>query len=424
MKKILVTGLCTLHWGRLQYGNIGNYYIVEPLFRLLHKYYKGYEIITTFQMDESFIKREQISVVPMDLYYSWSDNDVSLAERDFYCATQGEGLTTYIDLIKDCECVINISGDMWGHNAEHVGHKRFYVDCLKMRTAQLLGIKTVLYAVTPGPFDDDEYDFAKEVFSNFNLVVVREKISLDNLKKWNFPLSNVIWAPCPSFLYEANYHYASKWTELLQEKGNVIGFTFGGFNMPVGPYDMWPRTNSQYDNFVMLAEYIINELGGVICLFSHTNGFNLPPDFKLINGRDFVILEQFYKILLSKDKKYAEKIILIDEPLLPCDIKTVISKFSMLITGRVHASVAATSQSIPTVFVEYDRRVIYSDKMLGFSRQISMEDYVCTPDNLAQMKNCVKECYQNRDLIHSNLKERIQRIKEYAEDGVRRIASL
>ena len=56
-KKILVTGLCTLHWGRLQYGNVGNYYIVEPLFRLLHSFFPDYEVVTTFQMDDEFIKR-------------------------------------------------------------------------------------------------------------------------------------------------------------------------------------------------------------------------------------------------------------------------------------------------------------------------------------------------------------------------------
>ena len=67
----MVTGLCTLHWGRLQYGNVGNYYIVEPLFRLLHKYYPEAEIVTTFQMDENFICRENINVVPMELYYAW-----------------------------------------------------------------------------------------------------------------------------------------------------------------------------------------------------------------------------------------------------------------------------------------------------------------------------------------------------------------
>ena len=69
MKSILVTGLCTLHWGRLQYGNIGNYYIVEPLFRQLHKHFPDYKIVTTFQMDEQFIRKEDIEVVPRDIIF-------------------------------------------------------------------------------------------------------------------------------------------------------------------------------------------------------------------------------------------------------------------------------------------------------------------------------------------------------------------
>ena len=72
MKKILVTGLCTLHWGRLEFGNIGNYYIVEPLFRLLHKHFPNYEVLTTFQMTNEFAEREQIQILPMEIYYNWS----------------------------------------------------------------------------------------------------------------------------------------------------------------------------------------------------------------------------------------------------------------------------------------------------------------------------------------------------------------
>lgn len=74
--------------------------------------------------------------------------------------------------------ILDVSGDMWGDNAEHVGHQRFLVECLKMRAAQLLGVKTVLYAVTPGPFEKvKERELALSVFSSFSLVVIREKLS-------------------------------------------------------------------------------------------------------------------------------------------------------------------------------------------------------------------------------------------------------
>lgn len=425
MKRILVTGLCTLHWGRLQYGNIGNYYIVEPLFRQLHEHFPDYRIITTFQMDEEFIRNENIEVIPMEFYYSWGEEDVADAYQDVETAEKKMQqmeceLTPWVEILLDCEYVINVSGDMWGDNAEHVGHKRFLVDCLKMKTAQLLQKKTILYAVTPGPFSDEaENKLAKEVFDKFDLVVIREKVSRDNLIKWGFSTEHVVWAPCPSFLFEANKDYQSKWIESIKkshkQNRKVVGITFGGFNMPCGPYDMWPREEEQYQVYVELAEYVLNTLNADIIIFSHTNGFELPPHFKLKNGRDYMILEQFYHILLDKNSKYKDHIQLINEPLLPCDIKKVIGSLDMLITGRVHASVAATSQCIPTVYVEYDRRVLYSDKMTGFSAQLGMEEYVCEPQDEEGLRGKVTKCYQHLDEVKSNLEHVIPIIKEEAD---------
>lgn len=425
MKSILVTGLCTLHWGRLQYGNIGNYYIVEPLFRQLHEHFPDYRIVTTFQMDEEFIRNENIEVIPMELYYSWREEDVTDAYQDVEIAEKKMQqmeceLTPWVEILLDCEYVINVSGDMWGDNAEHVGHKRFLVDCLKMKTAQLLQKKTILYAVTPGPFSDkEENKLAKEVFDRFDLVVIREKVSKDNLIKWGFSIDHVVWAPCPSFLFEANQDYQSKWIESIKnshkQNRRVVGITFGGFNMPRGPYDMWPREDEQYQVYVELAEYIVNTLEADIMIFSHTNGFELPPHFKLKNGRDYMILEQFYNILLNKNSRYKEHIQLIDEPLLPCDIKKVIGSLDMLITGRVHASVAATSQCIPTVYVEYDRRVIYSDKMTGFSAQLGMEEYVCEPQDGDGLKEKVAKCFRQLDEVKESLEHVIGTIKKDAD---------
>ena len=434
MKSILVTGLCTLHWGRLQYGNIGNYYIVEPLFRQLHKHFPDYRIITTFQMDEQFIRKEDIEVVPMELYYSWNEEDVPNAYKDVEVAEKRAHnieceLTQWVECLPNCEYVINVSGDMWGNNAEHVGHKRFLVDCLKMKAAQLLQKKTILYAVTPGPFSDkEENQLAKEVFNKFDLVVIREKVSRDNLIKWGFSIEHVVWAPCPSFLFEANKDYRSKWTQCIgnshEQQRKVIGITFGGFNLPCGPYDMWPRAEEQYEVYVKLAEYVMNDLKADLVIFSHTNGFDLPPHFRLKCGRDYMILEQLYHILLKKNPKYEEHIKLIDEPLLPCDIKKVIGNLDMLITGRVHASVAATSQCVPTVYVEYDRRVIYSDKMTGFSAQLGMEEFVCEPQNWNELREKVTECFQNLDNVKERLEEVIPVIKEEAQSAFEMIKEI
>ncbi|EOS29446.1 hypothetical protein C807_02832 [Lachnospiraceae bacterium 28-4] len=430
MKKILITGLFTLHWGRLQYGNVGNYYIVEPLFQYLHKYFADYRILTTFQMDGQFAEKEKITIVPMEYYYGWDKSDVSNAEEDVRQAQwMQESLdyqdTPWLSVIHDADIIINVAGDMWGDNAEHVGKDRFYVDCLKMKAAQVLKKKTFLFAVTPGPFTDKRIGrLALEVFKGFTGVFVREKVSFLNLKKWNFGNENVTYYPCPSFLFERDNSYSSKWLNGINQKRKktkVAGITFGGFNLPCGPYDMWPRGKEQYDNFIRLAEYLIEKLQVSLCIFSHTNGFEREPEFKRINGRDFQILQQFYEILIEKNPLWKQEIILIDEPLLPKQIKTIISSLDMLVTGRVHASVAAISSCVPTVFIEYDRRVIYSDKMLGFASVSGMQEYVCEPDNFENMIETVRKCYKNRETIISQLKSEVPKIQDHAKSAFQAI---
>lgn len=423
--KVLVTGLCTLHWGRLQYGNIGNYYIIEPLFRELHRVFENAEIITTFQMTDEFISKEKITVVPMNWYYAWEEDDVEKAQREYeiVCKTKKykeDDLTDYMNLIKTCDLLINVSGDMWGDNAEHVGKSRFLVDLYKMRVAQLMGIKTVLFAGTPGPFTDEKTrEFAKEVYAHFDLVINREPTSTQNMEQWGFKSHNVKDYACPAFLYEPVLDAVERDIVLTGIKKNErknIGFSVGGFNMPVGPYDMWPRDEKQYEVFAKVIEHIINDLNANVFLISHTNGFELPPNFKLINGRDYPILKQLYEVVLKRKRIVnPESLILLEGPYLPRITKCMIGQFDMMVTGRVHASVAAVSQYVPTVFMTYEKSWMPSTKMYGFSSLAGVGDLVCEPGDVEQILEKVDYCCSNLTKVKKILEENIPIVKQKAK---------
>ncbi len=53
-KRLFITGQCTLHWGRMEYGNIGNYYIIEPFFEQLRRVFTNAEFVTTMQFSKKF----------------------------------------------------------------------------------------------------------------------------------------------------------------------------------------------------------------------------------------------------------------------------------------------------------------------------------------------------------------------------------
>lgn len=425
--KIFITGLCTLHWGRLEYGNIGNYYIIEPLFRELHRVFPDAEIVTTFQMTNDFIEKENIEVLPLNMYYTWSESDILNAKSEYALAKQYKKIgrvsetTPYIQAIQEVSLLINVSGDMWGDNAEHVGHGRFLVDLLKMRTAQLFGVNTVLFAGTPGPFHDAKLvGFAKEVFSNFNLVINRETTSTQNLEKWEFDMCKVQDFACPAFLFEPESKERA--CEIMKEEGiekndgrMLIGFTIGGFNMPVGPYDMWPRGDFQYLVFAKAIEYAMNELDAKLMLISHTNGFKLPPKFELINGRDYQILKQLQDVIQKRGLlKHPENLLCINKPHLPKETKALIGLCDMFITGRVHASVAAMTQYVPTVFINYEKNFIPSTKMQGFASLAGIPEYVCEPGDAVLMCDKIKECRDNGRVISKILKENIPNVQKKA----------
>lgn len=422
--KILVTGLCTLHWGRLQYGNVGNYYIIEPLFREIHRVFPQDEVLTTFQMTDEFIQKEKITTLPMEMYYSWREDELERARAEYEAVLKnGDYDSDYVKELKEIGLLINFSGDMWGDNAEHVGKDRFAVDLYKMRTAQLLGVKTILFAGTPGPFYDDKTrDFAKEVLKNFDLVVNREPTSSANLEKWNFDTSKVKDFACPAFLYVPEKREVVD--KIIRDEHilepsckKTVGFTIGGFNLPVGPYDMWPREEWQYNVFADIIEHIVMKLGARVLLISHTNGFELPPNFKLINGRDYPILKQLQEIVLKRGNVKPEDVLCVENPHIPAITKGIVGTCDMMVTGRVHASVAAISQNVPTVFISYEKSFIPSTKMYGFASLVGLRDYVCEPADEEQIIKAVDRCWENLDEIRAQLEREIPKVQQKARDA-------
>lgn len=435
--KIFVTGLCTLHWGRLEYGNVGNYYIIEPLFRELHRVFPNSEIVTTFQMTDEFIIRENITAISMDSYYGWNEHDLELAIQEYGAATYFSKTgylpleTTFIKTAINSDVIINVSGDMWGDNAEHVGANRFLVDLLKMRTAQLLGKKTILFAGTPGPFSEKlTTDFAKEVFKNFDLVPNREIKATENLLKWNFDIHNVKNYACPAFLFEAASQDDIKsilFAEKICPKTDkpIIGFTICGFNMPIAPYDVWPRDDSEYLSFVLAIEHIINDLGARVVLISHTNGFDLPPKFKLKNGRDWPINKQLQSIVHKRGNiKNNNDLICVENPYPPKQLKAIIGNFDMFITGRLHASVGSMTQMVPTVFIMHGENFIRSTKIQGFANHIDMEEFVAEPYDANDIIMKIDACWNSRDAIRKKLQHKIPEVQEKARKSFDTIAEI
>jgi len=424
MMKIMVTGLMSLHPGRLENGNIGNYYITEPLFRELHRVFPSAEIATTFQMSPAFCKRELISLLPLELFYNWDENDVpnslrELASAELF-ATTGKlyAPTRYIEEVLSCDLVLDVSGEMWGDHAEPVGHNRFLVDLCKFRTAQLLNRKTVLFAGSQGPFSDAHLlKFAREVFENFDLVANRESTSKDLLREYGFNVSRVENYVCPAFLFEpCSTDDIAPLLEREKIPGKrTVGYILCGFNMLEGPYDKSPREDSEFTQFAETVEHIVNVLECRVVLLSHQNGFEREPEFHLVNGRDYPIIKQLYCVLKKRGKADMNNILCMEKPFTPKETKAIIGQFDMLVSGRVHAFTAGVSQCVPSVLITrgFGQK---SHRNIGFARIIGMEHYIADPHSTQDMIVKVDNCWNNKRKIREYLEKKMPEVKQSARD--------
>lgn len=417
---ILITGQCTLHWGRMEFGNIGNYYIMEPFLRELHKTFPDANIKTTFQMSERFCKQEKLEVLPMDLYYGWNEKDLTNAEEElelskhFKKTGELKGTTPYIDAVLASDLIIDFSGDIWGDNADFLGANRFKVGMLKDLTAKNLGKKVVMLAGSPGPFSNAETkELALEVYKSFDLVTNREPISTELLDKEGFDTSSTYSLACPAFLFEPAKGEAIN--ELLKREGlsleareqPIVGFILCGWNFESGPFDKWPRDDSEYIKFAENIEYLTETLGARVCLMSHSNGFNVPPaPFELIRGRDYPVIKQLQEVL--EKRGIAKNVFALDGIYDTWETKAIVGSFDMLVSGRVHAAVAGLSQNVPTVIIDYGHEP-KAHKLVGFATVAGAQEYVADPSNGDDLKNKIELCWNNlaqyKEFLHSKIPE-------------------
>ncbi|MEJ5994829.1 polysaccharide pyruvyl transferase family protein [Pedobacter sp. Du54] len=430
--KILIIGQCTLHWGRMEFGNIGNFYIIEPFMRELRSVFPNCEIRTTMQLSDDFCNAEGVDVVPMELYYGWSGTDAFDAEKELeiakeYVKTKELKCTTpYIDEVLNADLVIDFSGDIWGDNADFLGEDRFHVGLCKDRVAQLLGKKTVMVAGSPGPFSENKnLEFAKEVFENFDFVTNRESVSRDILTQYGFNLNKLHDLACPAFLFEPKAQSEIK--ELLDSEGisnsekPVVGFILCGWNFLTGPFDKWPREDSDYTIFAEAVEHL-DSLGAKVCLMSHSNGF-IPgkEPFELIHGRDYVVTKQLERIL--NDRGIAKNVICLNGVYDTWTTKGIIGAFSMLVSGRIHAAVAGLSQYVPTVVIDYGHEP-KAHKLKGFAIEAGAEAYVADPALDGDLNEKIDKCWNNIEKYQDELKQQIPKAKEKAKKNFKLMKEL
>lgn len=127
----------------------------------------------------------------------------------------------------------------------------------------------------------------------------------------------------------------------------------------------------------------------------------------------YVRLKALYQEIIKVNNK-AEMLKLIEGYYSASEVKGLIGKLDLFISGRLHAGVAALSQCVPTVLLAYGH------KHFGFARMLNIEQYVwCPYMGKDKLMAIIREAWDNKEKIRIQLSERIPIIKERAELNVK-----
>ena len=425
---ILLIGQCTLHWGRMEYGNIGNYYIIESLIQGVRRVFPTAILSTTFQLSREFSKREKITILPMEYYYGWSECDLTTAKYELKIAREYSNnsfikeMTPFIKEVLKSELVIDFSGDIWGDNSNFLGENRFLIGLIKDRVAQLLGKNVAMIAGSPGPFSNKEtLIFAREVYKSFDLVTNRDAISTRILKNNHFDISKTRSLSCPSFLFSNNnriniLNKSFKSSKKLNQNKPIVGFILCGWNFVSGPFDKKMRPDEDFIVFAKTIEHITSKLNANVVLMSHSNGFNIDPKipFKLEHGRDYFIIKQLEQLLVKRGS--IQDVHTINDVYDARETKSIISNFDMLISGRMHGAIAALAECIPTVIIDYGHEP-KAHKLQGLVENLEIQQYLANPDSYEDLKQKTNTCFANKLEYKKHLEIKIPKIKAMANQN-------
>ncbi len=423
--KILIIGLTSSGLGGMEFHNLGNYIIMEPLVAELQKTFPNCEIRTSIQMSDAYCKK-------------W--NVVSLKDKRFYTYGLKTGLTTTLDIVKICtwkifsivginmklllkssmllkeiydaDVVIDFSGDIYGDNADWA---KYLESNAELIFARILKKKIAMIIGSPGPFKSTwRQVLAKSNLLNIDLLTNREAKSTEFLEYIGIKGSHIHSTACPSVLFQkeedGNMLSIFEKESLNQKRTRpLIGLILCGWNMPEAPYNKWPREDWEFEIFIELVNYLANEKNVDVCVMSHQNGTDEQGN--LTKQNDHKIIERLFELMENYYDK--EKIFTLNGLYTAAESKAIIGKLDILVSGRIHGAVQGMSQSIPTAIIDYGHEP-KAHKLKGFAEIYDVVQNVVDPLDINQVKSVVSKLIDEKDYYRKKLEERVPVVKRMA----------
>lgn len=300
-------------------------------------------------------------------------NDDSLAYRIMH--------ESIIKLIPEYDVFLSIGGDNYCYG-EQPGI--YEID----RQIKKAGKKLVLWGASIG--EEDLSEAKINDLKSFDLLLVRETITEQNLKKAGIP--NVKLVADGAFLMEkSELPLPPGWQE-----GKTVGFNFS-------PLVLKKNQESKKAAFALI-QHILDTTDLTVCFVPHV----------IIPGNDdYQILQEF-----EQHFKDSGRTILLPNNLNATEYKGYIARMKFFIGARTHATIAAYSNSVPTMVLGYSvKSKGIAQDIFGTEKLVLDLSEISDPAKLiAGFEEMKSEEHELRNILSDKipeLKQRARKAKEY-----------
>jgi L-malate glycosyltransferase len=268
--------------------------------------------------------------------------------------------------------------------------------------AKKMGLKVMIYANGIGPLEGKLNIFlTKKIIDRVDIITVREKVSLEELKRLGIKKPQIYATADPALTVKASsdetaFQILADEGIIPQDKGRQMVNPLVGFSVRKLPGRKNRRHEKYEDAIANTADYLVQKYG-VVPVF-------IPMQHNDLDIIDNVIAKMSSPAFAIRNRYDVS------------DTAAVIKQMDMVVGMRLHALIFAASAGVPVVGLVYD------PKIEGFLQYIDQASSVAghardiTPDRLISASEHV---WSKRKQIRGELEKNVSLLKQKALENAR-----
>lgn len=322
-------------------------------------------------------------------------------KRLLLCVTTGLGFSERLAAeIADADVVVVLGGDDY---TEDYGYRGPLWNLLLLKGLLGLGKRVYMCSQTVGPFHPWRRALFARLLRGVDAIVAREPITFEYLTT-KLGLKNIHLGADLAFL------------PLMMEGQEEYTCPFKDFVTLVPSELIWRYTADQHRMSYMrfltrISQRIMSEypqLGMVI----------LPHVLAPAEADDRIAAREIYATLEAAGIG-PTRVLLVDEPLLPYQARSILGQSALAITGRMHGAVSTFEQGVPAVSLSYSRKyhgVI--GQYLGFPHLVVDVRNKSWHDIEIEVWTAVQHIMKHRQVIAQEITRKVQAMQDAAKVNI------